>query len=163
MNCSFCDNSKALKKKKTTHRYKESGLQNVTLLGVDQFHCEQCGENYIGFGDIDFLHQTLAHLLVRKKSLLSGTEVRFLRKHLGYSGVFFAKIIGYEAATLSRLESGSQPVTRAFDRLIRFTLLSKFPDRNYDLHDQLLRDEGLSLHKIELTPLAEGRWKIKAA
>ncbi len=43
----------------------------------------------------------------------------------------FAKIIGYDDATLTRLERSAQPITRAFDRLVRFTVASKLPDRSY--------------------------------
>ena len=64
---------------------------------------------------------------------------------------------------LSRGYSGAQPVTKSFDRLIRFTVAAKLPDRNYDLHDQILKDEGIKLDRIELTSTGQGEWKLKAA
>ena len=48
MTCSMCDNKKSLKKTKITHKYKECGLDNVTLVGVEHFRCEKCGEEYFG-------------------------------------------------------------------------------------------------------------------
>lgn len=163
MTCSMCDNKKPLKKTKITHKYKECGLDNVTLIGVEYSRCDKCGEEYYGYGNMEKLNEMIASVLVQKKEFLTGNEVRFLRKHLGYSGAMFAKIIGYDDATLSRLERGSQPVTKAFDRLIRFTVASKLPDRNYDLHDQILKDEGIKLDRIELTSIGHGEWKLKAA
>ena len=163
MTCSMCDNKKALKRSKITHKYKECGLDNVTLIGVERHRCDKCGEEYFGYGNAEKLHQMIAEVLIQKKDMLTGTEVRFLRKHLGYSTVMFAKIIGYDDATLSRIETGHQPVTRAFDRLIRFTVASKLPDRNYDLHDQILKGSGMKLDRIELTSTAHGNWKFKAA
>ena len=35
-------------------------------------------------------------ILSRAPVELIGAEVRFLRKHLGYSGTMFAKLIGYD-------------------------------------------------------------------
>jgi putative transcriptional regulator len=163
MTCSMCDNKKSLKKTKITHKYKECGLENVTLIGVEYSRCDKCGEEYYGYGNMEKLNEVIATVLIRKKEFLIGDEVRFLRKHLGYSGAMFAKIIGYDDATLSRLERGSQPVTKVFDRLIRFTVAAKNPDRNYDLHDYILKDDGIKLDRIELTAAPHGDWKLKVA
>ena len=159
----MCDNKKHLKRTKVTHKYKECGLDNVTLLGLEHFRCDQCGEEYFGYGNMEKLHEAIAHVLLRKKDLLIGTEVRFLRKHLGYSGTMFAKLIGYDDATLSRLENGAQSVTRTFDHLVRFSIASKLPDRNYDLHDLILKGEGVETSRIELTSGAHGKWTLKVA
>lgn len=161
--CSMCDNKKPLKKKKITRKYKECGLDTITLVDLDYYRCNKCGEEYYGYGNIEKLHTTISYLLLRKKNFLNGKEVRFLRKHLGYSGAMFARLIGYDDATLSRIETGAQPVTKAFDRLVRFTIASKLPDRNYDLHDQILKGEGITLDRIELIATEHGSWKLKAA
>lgn len=163
MTCSMCDNKKALKKTRITHKYKECGLDNVTLIGVEHYRCDKCGEEYLGYGNVEKLNEVIANILIRKKDFLSGNEVRFLRKHLGYSGTMFAKLIGYDDATLTRLERESQPVTRAFDRLVRFAVASRLPDRNYDLHDQILKGEGIKTNRIELSSIGHGNWKFKTA
>lgn len=159
----MCDNKKPLKKTRITHTYKESGLDNVTLVGVDFHRCDKCGEEYYGFGNMEKLNEAISYVLLRKRDFLTGPDVIFLRKHLGYSGTMFARIIGYDDSTLTKLERGAQPITKAFDRLIRFTVASKLPDRNYDLHDQILNGEGMDLKRIELTSNVHGDWKLKAA
>jgi putative zinc finger/helix-turn-helix YgiT family protein len=163
MNCSNCDNPKQLKKTKVTRPYKESGLDNVTLIGVEMYRCDRCGETYFGYGNIEQLHGVISNLLIQKKGLLTGKEVRFLRKHLGYSGAMFAQLIGYERESISRIETGAQPVTEQFDRLVRFSVAAKLPDRNYDLHDQILHAKGVALSQIELTADRKGDWRAKAA
>lgn len=163
MFCSNCDNKCPLKGNRITCKYKESGLANVTLVGVEHFKCTKCREEYFAYGNIDKLHGTIAHALLQKKDLLNGSEIRFLRKYLGYSVVQFAKIIGRGCATLSRLENDARPFTRRFDRLVRFTVAAKLRDRNYDLHDLLLKGEGIETDRIELSSTAKGGWELKAA
>ena len=159
----MCTNRKPLKKVKIVHKYKECGLDNVILVGVERYHCDQCGEDYFGFSNMQQLHDVIARILLQKRGLLSGKEVRFLRKHLGYSGAMFGKLIGYEHETISRIETGAQPVTMAFDRLVRFSVAAKMPDRDYDLHDQILNKTGMKIGNIKLETNRSGNWKAKVA
>ena len=55
MKCSMCENNKALKKSFVTVKYKASGLDNVTLTQVEHYKCEQCGEEYFKYGDLEKL------------------------------------------------------------------------------------------------------------
>jgi hypothetical protein len=55
------------------------------------------------------------------------------------------------------------PVTETFDRLVRFAVASKIPNREYDLHDQILNDGGSKFNRIELTSTTEGDWRAKLA
>ena len=104
MKCVMCDNKKDLKEKKVKKKYKESGLDNVTLNGVSYSKCDKCGEEYYGYGDLGKLHATIARLLIIKRGVLSGKEVRFLRTYLGLSTSFFAKLTGYTVEHISRIE-----------------------------------------------------------
>lgn len=151
MKCSMCENNKSLKKCTITVKYKESGLDNITLVGIDSYQCDKCGEGYYNYGNLEKLHTVISNILLKKADLLTGKEIRFLRKHLGYSGSTFAQLIGYSHETISRIETGAQSVTEAFDRLIRFLVASKLPDRGYDLHDLLLNHKGEIYSRIELT------------
>jgi len=44
MKCTMCENEKPLKKERITVKYKDCGLDNVTLIGVTYYKCHQCGE-----------------------------------------------------------------------------------------------------------------------
>lgn len=163
MKCHMCDYNKALKKSRTTVKYKECGLDNVTLVGVEHYKCDKCGEDYFGYGNIEQLHQLIAQVLLKKSGLLDGKEVRFLRKTLGYSGAMFSKLLGYDSATISRIETGAQTITPTFDHLVRFAVATKLPNREYNLHDQILKESGEKFNRIELTSTAGGDWKAKLA
>lgn len=162
MKCAMCENPKSLKKSRITVKYKDCGLDNVTLVGVRYYKCDRCGEEYFGYGNTEILHKIIAQILLIKSGFLTGKEVRFLRKQLGYSGKMFARLIGYEHETLSRIENDKNPVTPAFDRVVRFAVAERIHDRDYDLHDELLKG-GEKFKRIELVATNQGDWKLKLA
>lgn len=102
-----------------THHYKESGLDNIYLEGIEVCSCEKCGEEEIGIPCIPELHRVIAESLIIQKQPLSGHEVRFLRKNAGMSAKRFAAIIAVDSSTLSRWENENQTISTANDRLIR--------------------------------------------
>ena len=148
-NCVECEYSKALKAELVTKKYNESGLDNVTLHGVEQFRCPNCGATYYGYGDLQQLHDLIANVLVKKSGLLKSSEVQFLRKHLGYSTEIFGKLIGYNPDSIRRLEGGRAPVTPPFDRLVKAVAALRIASRDYDLHDIFLKkfsSTGVRIH-----------------
>lgn len=163
MKCFNCDSEKKLKRSKITYKYKDCGLDNVTLLDAEIMKCDECGEEYYSFGDIEKLHRKIADILIMKEDLLLGKEIRFLRKHLGYSGILFATLIGYAHETLSRIENGNQEVTPVLDRLIRFIVANKLSNRSYDLHDLYLNHKGEKIKNIRLKKKTDGSWERMVA
>ena len=163
MKCSNCENKKELKTVRISYKYKDCGLENVTLIGVTTMKCNKCGEEYFNFGDIENLHRKIAEILLQKADLLTGREIKFLRKHLGYSGAMFAHLTGYAHETISRIENDKQEVAEAFDRLVRFAVANKMPDRDYDLHDLILKNKGRHFLRIELSQSKNGSWLEKGA
>jgi len=160
MECVACDNAEVLKGKRTIHKYKECGLDYVTLTGILEFKCLKCGEVYLEIPNLQQLHHLIAKALMKKSTNLNGTEVRYLRKELGYSTEQFSKLISYDSKSLSRIENGHQKITSTFDRLIRMAYASGKRDLDYDLHDYLLgKDGGLCRH-LELT-LKGDEWNLK--
>lgn len=85
MKCPQCRNEMICKTE--NHRYAESGLPNVVLVGVEVEHCENCGEHLVSIPDIEGLDRALAMALIRHPGRLAPNEIRFLRKWLGWSGV----------------------------------------------------------------------------
>lgn len=158
-----CENEKPLKAKHITQKYTASGLDNVILAGVAHYKCPICLEEFFGYGDVEKLNKTIAKFLLLKKDLLTGNEIRFLRKHLGYNGEMFAELLGKDYASINRIENGKNPVALSFDRAVRFFVDSKTADRDYDLHDLLLNDKLNSSKRLELTHAKSGEWVLKKA
>ena len=65
------------------------------------------------------LHSLIGLNLIKKKSLLNGQEIRFLRKNIGLTATKLSKIVGVDNATMSRWENNNQSIDKSHDRLIR--------------------------------------------
>lgn len=98
--------------------FTDSGLSKVYLVGIRYFTCE-CGEVTAEIPAIVDLMQLIARDLVMKPTSLIGEEVRFLRKRLGKKQADFAREIGVEPETLSRMENDKQTIGETTDKLIR--------------------------------------------
>ena len=118
MKCVECGST--MKVRKEDHRYDESGLQHVTLVGVDVARCRACGNYEVSIPRIEALHRLLASVLIHKTTRFTGDEVRFLRKSLGWSGSDFARHMGVAEETVSRWENDAAPIGPQADRLLRF-------------------------------------------
>lgn len=122
MKCFEC--SAKMTSKRENYKYTESGLPNVTLRGVEVRRCPECGEREVVIPSIEKLHEAIALALVLKPFRLTGDEVRFMRKALGWSGTDFAKAAGVEKETVSRWERGHVPIGAQADRMLRLMVVT---------------------------------------
>lgn len=123
MKCRKCGTGD-LRVEMVEHHYTESGLPNVYLRNMPMKVCSECGAKKLSIPAIESLHRVIALALLVKNTLLSGDEVRYLRKYVGLSGVDFAKRIGTDPATISRWESGHQPIGAQSERLLRLLVVT---------------------------------------
>ena len=130
MKCLECGNT--MKKRIVEHHYAECGLKNIFLKNVEELVCPNCGEEELVIPNMEQLHKLIAnHVAVQKQRLLP-EEVRFLRSHLGFSGVDFANAIGVAAETVSRWENGREEMKLSHERFLRVLILYEFgPVRDY--------------------------------
>lgn len=115
------------------YRYNESGLPNVILFGIRLVRCPKCGYEEVGIPRMAELHRLLASVLVKKRAGLTGPEVRFLRKSLGWSGMDFAAHMGVTAETVSRWENRADGMGAIAERLLRLAVLTRQPRSDYGL------------------------------
>ncbi|MFN8790442.1 MAG: type II TA system antitoxin MqsA family protein [Bdellovibrionales bacterium] len=166
MECPSCESQRPMKSKRVIHRFRESGLDNLVLHGVKRFDCSQCGEVLFDYGNVNQLHALIADTLLRKKDLLTGAEIRFLRTYVGYSGEIFSRLIGLgDKTSLSRIENGRSKVSNQVNMTVRFAVAGKMADRDYDLHDLLeaIENEGLIPFKtVEFRSSSRGLWEFKS-
>lgn len=116
MECPMC--GATTRQESRTHHYKESGLPNVYIKGVSVDVCI-CGEEYIQIPGINEIDRFIGEKLLAKEQLLTGEEIKFLRKWLDLTSEEFAGAIGVGRATISRWENSKTPIHKLTDRLIR--------------------------------------------
>ena len=116
MRCSLCGGEMA--EKIGTHHMTESGLDNVYLVGARMWDCP-CGENVVEIGPLAQITKAIATALLNKPALLTGPEIRFLRKSLGFKQEKLAQIMGVDNVAVSRWESATRKITPGHDRELR--------------------------------------------
>ena len=105
-------------KKIGDYRYKESGLDNVYLQNIHMYQCS-CGISYPSILRLPRLNELISLTLIEKAALLSGNEIKFLRKNLRLASKVFANKLGVGKTTLSKWENAVQNHSEGNDRLIR--------------------------------------------
>ena len=118
------DCGKTMVGRRENYSYSECGLRSVILLNIQVFHCE-CGAIVPEIPSPSSLHFCIAIQVLQKKTLLSAEEVRFLRKVAGYSAVDFSKVLGMQNSSLSHWETGSKPIGKDADRLVRLACFAR--------------------------------------
>lgn len=141
MKCPKCRKAEMVTEVVNRYHYTESGLPNVYIDGVEVRRCPNDGEEVVGFRNLLGLHRAIAGALIAKPKRLTGDEIRFLRKYIGWSGEDFAKHIDATVGTVSRWETGAKLMSRMAESLLRLMVATTAPVPNYDL-DQLARLEG---------------------
>lgn len=129
--CSDCGSEASVER--GTYRFRESGLDNVVLKGIEIIKCPACGNEDPIIPNLDGLLRVLAVAIVTNTFPLTGTEVRYIRKYLGMSGEQFARILHTDKSTLSKWETGAISIGSKSDLLIRSVALNL---------GRGLRDEG---------------------
>ncbi len=144
--CRACGEG-VLESARKNHRYTESGLSNVVLQDVEVRSCPLCGDQQVVLPRVTELHRAMALAVVRTNARLSGEEVRFLRKYMGFSGTDFAARMGVDPSTVSRWENSHEPIGSLADRLVRLMVVRDRPVDEYPI-DQLVNIVDKEKHAL---------------
>lgn len=141
--------------RKSEYKYKECGLNSVTLTNILVFHCTSCNAVVPEIPVAGILHRHIALGLLTKETLLSGEEVRFLRKLCGYSIAEFVQIMGSSKQVVSRWENRNTTHGKEVDRLIRLLTVAKLIGELAETPESTLKNVTAQ----ELTKRIEKRFK----
>ena len=145
------------------YKYESCGLDRVFLVNGYRLHTTPHGDA-IAIEDVGGLHRTIARAIVCDAAILSGKELRFIRKHLDLSQKAFASLIGAEEQQVFRWEkAGRKPIPGMADRLVRVAFAEV--DRESGLNDWTLKQlaglDAKAPSDIQFN-VADGHWGIAA-
>ena len=109
---------KTARSRKAAYHYKECGLDDVFLVSGYTVVPTAYGDA-VSIMDQDGLHATIARHLIESKKMLSGKELRFLRKRMDCTQSAVARMMGVDAQTVARWEKGETKVSGPADRMMR--------------------------------------------
>lgn len=136
-------------------------LPSVVARGLKVTRCEACGAEAVSIPRLEELHRVVAMALVRKPGRLTGAEVRYLRKWLGWSGQDLARRFDLTKEHVSRIENGHNPISGVADRLIRLLVVTKPPTMAYSPEELL--EVGDADEPLRIGVQSTGRdWKAVA-
>ncbi|MGO9083721.1 MAG: helix-turn-helix domain-containing protein [Terriglobales bacterium] len=137
------DCGKMMVGKRENYSYQEVGLKSVVLLNIVVYHCK-CGAIVPEIPYTGILHSCIAMSVLEKKALLSGEEIRFIRKAAGFSATGLARVLGMEKGTVSRWENSKQGIGKDADRLLRAVCFARTMERLAGVNTQQIPDKDLA-------------------
>ena len=120
--------------------------------------CRSCGEEEVVIPRVEEVHAAVAGGIARQAAPLTHDQIRFLRTHLGYSSVDFAKELQVTPETVSRWEAAKLKMSGTTEKLVRLMVLVEKPLASYGLGgpDQTKKPAALRVRE------ARGRWHLAA-
>ncbi len=116
-NCLECGGTLQIEER--PYRYRFEGGLAVTLENATVLRCTSCGAESVAIHAPARLHRAVAAALVQKPNRLDGPEVAFLRHHLDMTGEALSRHLGVSKTSVSRWETGREPIGQVPDRLLR--------------------------------------------
>lgn len=106
------------------YHYTECGLDNIYLVNGFKIKKTKSGDEEIFIHDIHGLHKTIGMILISKRGLLSGKEIKFIRSSLDLSQTTLAKILGCSYQTVLLWEKDKGIISKTADHLLRAIFFS---------------------------------------
>lgn len=178
----FCDvcNSTVTHRKSTfeePYHYTESGLPNVYLVNVEVYRCENCQNEIASIPRPGQLHTLLVKMLLAKQGVMTGDELRFIRKALKMTPKDFADLFTVDPQTIMDWQN-AKTLARQNDTLVRFVVVKLLSDRgelgeqeeiDIPIPSEISEEDWASTYK-EIAELAEtntslgipGGWKLSS-
>jgi DNA-binding transcriptional regulator YiaG len=102
--------------------YTACGLDNVYLVSGYQERAVG-GETYVSIRDLEDLHETIALALVHRRKVLTGPEVRFIRKYLDLTQRGLAELLVVSDQMVARYEKGLNVLSGPADGILRLLVV----------------------------------------
>lgn len=122
---------------KQPYHYTESGLPDIYLFSGYEIEETPYGEA-VSIKDADELHAVIGMQLVTEKKILSGAELRFLRREMDATQAELGHLLGVSDQSVARWEKGAEIPSPA-GYLIRFLYIDQCGGHKVGVRDLLTR------------------------
>lgn len=119
MRCTECKNGLMEKIVKAEHVEDLGGVVVKVLNAVVVQRCSACGEEMTGIPDLPGLARAAAMARALNPAILSGKEIKFIRRALDMSQKQFAEMMDLSPEHVSRWENDRNGVGSASEKLVR--------------------------------------------
>ena len=139
------------------------GLPNVWLLNGFTRQTDDYGDSF-EIDNVDELHQAIAAVIVEQPGVLTGPQLRFLRKRLALTQSQMAKRLRVTDQTVANYEKGQTEISGPADLIVRVMYLLHVlpPDAGRAFVDDLLRRHNEAEHAHDtnaIVPRGRIAWK----
>lgn len=108
--------------------YTACGLDNVYLASGYEVR-EIAGERYTSVRDVEDLHRAIAVSLVSDRKVLSGKEIRFLRRYLDLTQRELGGLMGVSDQSVARYEKEQSALEGSNDALLRLLVCAQAEEK----------------------------------
>jgi putative transcriptional regulator len=146
------------------YHYTECGLDDIYLLSGYSIEQTSYGEG-VSISHVDELHDQIGYFLITEKKVLSGKELRFLRKEMDLTQAELGILVGLSDQQVARWEKEQCGIPNAADYLLRHFYL-KHINKEYDLRDlieALKKMDAQRPNQLCLFEDTEEGWKPRKA
>lgn len=134
-----------------TYHYTECGLDNIYLVNGFKLTKTKSGDEEIFIHDIHGLHKAIGMILISKRGLLSGKEIKFIRSMLDLSQTALAKILGCSYQTVLLWEKNKGAIPKTADHLLRAFFLAYLDvERGREIYDKINEIADLDADSVEI-------------
>lgn len=129
MKCFECDKTVQIKKYRS-YMYTGVGLANICLLNQRVEVCSTCNTETPILRNPGKLHRAIGVAIALQPTILTGSELRFLRRSAGYKTSEVAGRLSVAEETYSKWENEKRTITPNADRLARLSYLTALERRH---------------------------------
>jgi len=122
--CQRCGASVSLKQMAEYH-LETVGLQNVWLLNISEYTCNECKNHSVLIPDFGLLMLIICQSLVFKNDSYTSQELRFMLKYFGIKGKNLADILGTNSKTVSFWLNGKSSISPSYGIKLRKYLIER--------------------------------------
>jgi DNA-binding transcriptional regulator YiaG len=143
--------------------YTACGLDDVYLMSGYEVEKTSEGDG-VSIKKLEQLHNAIGCSLVKEKKVLSGKELRFLRKQMDLSQAELGALVGLTSQQVARWEKGESEISGAADVVLRL-LFIEHAGGNINMRElvEKLNEMDSSINEKFFFEKTANGWKSKAA